>query len=395
MSIQPDERTTHNNALALPTHVEAMVVAPDRRVAQAVVTFLRQEAIDVHLATDVDSAFEEALMHPPDVILVDGRVSVAGGVDLCERLKGNVRTHFVPTIVQTESDDAHVRLSAIAGGADAVFSPAVEVMERRTRLWALLRTRVLFRRLDRKQRRQGSEIGERRRWVSYLLHDLQGAIGALRANVDYLAQFAPAPADRRARDFRESVDDAGLLFDQLLLNVRTVLAFDRFEGGNLIPLLKPAKVSDVARKLADELSRNTAVGGRIEVDIGTSEPMAPIDPALMRVALLNLILHCARDRSSRTEVRVSSEDPRVVSVQVASDGLSFSDADKARLFEPYAHLDDHPVGYGVGLALARAVVEAHRGKIWIEEDIVGDGTSSFVFAIPTTPGGPRRPMVAS
>src|SRR5438045_127319 len=82
---------------------------------------------------------------------------------------------------------------AYASGADAVFSPSVDQTERRTRLWALLRTRALFRSLDRKQRRQGSELGERRRWVSYLLHDLQGPFGALRANVEFLSQFAPAP----------------------------------------------------------------------------------------------------------------------------------------------------------------------------------------------------------
>jgi len=407
VSILPDERTTHNNALALPTHVEAMVVAPDRRLAQPAVSFLRQEAIDVQLATDIDSAFEEALMHPPDVIVVDGRVSVAGGVDLCERLKGNVRTHFVPTIVQTESDEPHVRLSAIAGGADAVFSPAVDVTERRTRLWALLRTRALFRRLDRKQRHQGAELGERRRWVSYLLHDLQGAVGALRANVDYLAQFAPAASDRRARDFREAVEDAATTFDQLLHNVRTVLAFDRFEGGSLVPLPKAARMSDVARAVAGELFRaapadasavvgavpggGSGVGhGEIDVTVGRNEPMASLDVTLIRVALLNLMLHCTRGRGRRTRVTVWSDDPRMVSVRVSCAGLSFSNAEKGRLFEPYVQLDDHPVGYGVGLALARAIVEAHRGKIWIEEDIVGDGTSSFVFVVPTASGEPRR-----
>ncbi|HEY8923949.1 MAG TPA: response regulator, partial [Polyangia bacterium] len=348
MSILPDERTTHNNALALPTHVEAMVVAPDRRLAQPAVSFLRQEAIAVQLATDIDSAFEEALMHPPDVIVVDGRVSAAGGVDLCERLKGNVRTHFVPTIVQTDSDEPHVRLSAIAGGADAVFSPAVDLTERRTRLWALLRTRALFRRLDRKQRRQGAELGERRRWVSYLLHDLQGAVGALRANVEYLAQFAPAAADRRSRDFREAVEDAATTFDQLLHNVRTVLAFDRFEGGSLAPLVKSARLSDVARKVAGELFRGPPVdaggvpgggNGEIEVTVGREEPPASIDVPLIRVALLNLMLHCARGRGRRTRVTVWSEDPRVVSVRVSCAGLSFSDSEKARLFEPYVQLD--------------------------------------------------------
>ena len=124
--------------------------------------------------------------------------------------------------------------------------------------------------------------------------------------------------------------------------------------------------------------------------VGRDEPTASLDVPLIRVALLNLVLHCARGRGRRTRVSVWSEDPRVVSVRVSCAGLSFSDSEKARLFEPYVQLDDHPAGYGVGLALARAIVEAHRGKIWLAEEIVGDGTSSFVFAIPATPVEPRR-----
>jgi signal transduction histidine kinase len=386
----PDERTTNNNTLTLPTHVEAMVVASDRRLAEPVVSFLRQEGIGIRLAADVEAAFEEALMHPPDVIFIDGRVSAAGGVDLCERLKGSIRTHFVPTIVLIVGEEAHLRLSAIAGGADAVFSPHVDPLERRTRLWALLRTRALFRRLDRKQRHQEIEIAERRRWLSYLLHDLQGSIGALRVNVDYLALFPPPPGDPRQRDFDESVQDAGAVFSQVLHNVRTVLNFDRFESGILTPVLKPTRLGDVARKLVADLERNPTIRGEIEVVSPASEPAAAIDVALMRGALMNLILHCTKRAPSKTTVAISSTDSREVSVHISSAGLSFSEAEKAHLFRPYARLDDRPVGFGVGLALARAVVEAHRGKIWIEEDTKGGGTSSFVFAFPGAPGAAGR-----
>jgi len=229
----PDERTTLSNTLGLPGDVEALVAAPGRGVARPLVTFLRSQGISVQTAGDADSAFEEALLHPPDVILIDDRILPAGGIELCQRLKGNIRTHFVPTIIFALNDLRQFRLRATAAGADAVFSPSTDAQERRTRLWALLRTRALFTRFEKKQRSQGSEIVERRRWVSHLLHDLQGSVAALQANVNFMARFGPPKDDRLRNDFDGSVDDARTVFDQLMQSVRTVIDFDRVEQHNL------------------------------------------------------------------------------------------------------------------------------------------------------------------
>ncbi|HSZ84272.1 MAG TPA: response regulator, partial [Polyangia bacterium] len=88
----PDERTTHSNTLSLPSDVEGLVAAPGRGVARPLVDFLRGQGINVQTTSDADSAFEEALLHPPDVVLIDDRLPPAGGIELCQRLKGNVRT---------------------------------------------------------------------------------------------------------------------------------------------------------------------------------------------------------------------------------------------------------------------------------------------------------------
>ena len=100
-----------------------MVVAPGRASRGRWSTFLRAQGINVRTADDADTAFEEALLHPPDVVLIDDRVPPAGGVDLCPRLKDNVRTHFVPVIVCALNDLRSFRLRALAAGADAVFAP--------------------------------------------------------------------------------------------------------------------------------------------------------------------------------------------------------------------------------------------------------------------------------
>ncbi|HEY4188698.1 MAG TPA: ATP-binding protein [Polyangia bacterium] len=386
----PDERTTHNNAVTLPAHVEALVVAPARDIARPIISFLRQEGIEVRVADEFDAAFEEALMHPPDVVLIDDSVSGKRGVELCERLKGSVRTHFVPTILLMPDGEPELRLRAIAGGADAVFLPSVDAVERRTRLWALLRTRALFRRIDRKQRHQGTEISERRRWLAYLLHDLQGSIGAITANIEFLAQFAPAKEDRRRRDFDEAVQDANIVLDQLLRSVRTVLDFDRFEAGTLAPALAPMRIGDLLREVVTDLGRNPALAGEIELVPGGEEPLLRIDAQLMRNALVNLLMHCLKYASGKTIVRVSSRRRAAVCVELSCAGLRFSEADKFRIFEPYSHLDDRPIAYGMGLALARAVVESHGGEIWVENGPLDENAGSFLFSLPAMSAEPRR-----
>jgi len=289
-----------------------------------------------------------------------------------------VRTHFVPIIFLTVTDLRQFRLRALAAGADAVFSPTVDSQERRTRLWALLRTRALYRRMDRKQRSQGTEISERRRWLSYLLHDLQGSVAALRANVDYLSRFAPAKTDPRRRDFDEAVEDAGTVFDQLMHSVRTVLDFDRFEAGSLSLATKSIRMGELVRDVVAELGRNPALMGEIDFTRPAEETPLSLDPELIRGVLINLIMYCVRRGNGKTSVRVSSDDGRV-SVWIACRGAGATSAEKQEMFEPYSQLEEKPVGYGLGLALARAVVALHGGRIRLEE--VPAGGISFVFQL--------------
>ena len=257
-----DERTTQRHELPLPSEADGLIVAPDRTVARPLVAFLRAQGLIVRTADDADAAFEEALLHPPDVVLIDDRVPPSGAVDLCTRLKDNVRTHFVPVIVCALSDLRSFRIHALAAGADAIFTPSTDVQERRARLWALLRTRALYKEADRRQRTQKSEIVERRHWLSHFLHDLTGQVAALAANVDFMSKFAPPSDDRRRHDFDESVSDARGVFERLKATMRTVIDYDRFETGQLVPREARFVLGEAATEVAEELRRHATMADK-------------------------------------------------------------------------------------------------------------------------------------
>jgi len=379
----PDERTTHSNTLSLPSDVEGLVAAPGRGLARPLVSFLRSQGINVQTVSDADAAFEEALLHPPDVVLIDDRIPPAGGIELCQRLKGNVRTHFVPTILFALNDLRPYRLRALAAGADAVFAPSTDAQERRTRLWSLLRTRALYRSIERKQRAQGSEIVERRRWLGHFLHDLQGQVAALNANVDFLAKLGPGQGDSRRADFLESIEDVRTVFAQLMSNVRTVQDYDRYETGQLVLQEGSFVLGEVAAEVADELRRHAVAADRslaLARPPRGSERKLSGDRDLVRRAILNLGMSALRRAPARAEVALSiTETDSGSRCRLAIPGEALQPAERLHIFEPYALLTVNSAGYGLGMALARAVVDLHDGRIWVE-DLAGGGCA-FVFEL--------------
>jgi K+-sensing histidine kinase KdpD len=385
-----DERTTHRNELPLPSEAEGLIVAPDRTIARPLVGFLRAQGLTVRTADDADAGFEEALLHPPDVVLVDDRVLPSGAVDLCARLKDNVRTHFVPVIICSLNDLRSFRVRALAVGADAVFAPSTDVQERRARLWALLRTRALHKRAERSQRTQQTEIVERRHWLSHFLHDLTGQVAALAANVDYLAKFAPPVDDPRRQDFDESVSDAEGVFERLKGTMRTVIDYDRFETGQLVPREARMFLGETAAEVALELKRHATMAEKAFALVRPEQERALYgDRELLAAAMLNLGMGALRRVPARgtLSIEVGTTDTGVRFRAVAP-GLSLSAAERSRIFEPYSRRANGSATYGLGLALAHAVIGLHDGKIWTEELEGGKGCA-FVFELGWQRSGPR------
>lgn len=378
----PNERTTRSEVVTLPGEVEALVASPDRSLAKPIVDFLKGEGINVSLVGNADTAFEEALLHRPNVVIVDDRLPPAGGVELCQRLKGNTRTHFVPTIVCVDDDVRRKRIKALAAGADAVFVPETDDHERRARLWALLRTQAIYRRQERRQRTQGSAIEERRRWVGSFVHDLQSSIGALQANFEYLIQSTagrgratPTP------ELEECVRDSRTVFRQVIRGLRTVLEFERFESGRVILREAPVLLGELAREAKSELDWYASTAGRT-IDLVASPSELPVtgDSDYLKEALINLLGFTLRQTRCQHVTVSTFSAGGATRARIAGDGEEISASDRERIFEPYARTTRQaPMGHGVGLALAKVVVELHGGTVWVEDDPAGG--SAFVLEL--------------
>jgi signal transduction histidine kinase len=386
----PNERTTRSDVVALPGDMEGLVVAADRNLARQLVDFLRSQRLNIQVAADGDTAFEEALIHPPSVVLIEDGIGPAGGVELCQRLKGNTRTHFVPVILFGPSEDRTYRVRAMSAGVDAIFGPGTDESEQRTRLWSLLRTHALFRREEIKRKSQGSAIAQQRRWVSSFVHDLQSSVSALQANFEYLAQ--QLGASLKNTEVSECVADTRGLCGQLTRGLRTVLDYERMEEGRMFLSETSVSLAQLAHESRDDLLPwAQSANKKIDV-VALTRATIRGDRELLKRALQNLMAHAVRQPlNQQVSVTVQSRED-TVAVTVRGNGDKLSSEDRAHIFDPYTRTARHvPVGHGLGLALAKAVIEMHYGQITVESSEGVPGSSwAFVMSLKSESAVPIR-----
>jgi K+-sensing histidine kinase KdpD len=176
--------------------------------------------------------------------------------------------------------------------------------------------------------------------------------------------------------------------------VRTVLDYDRFETGQLVPREGRFLLGDVAAEVVDGLRRHAALADKpFTLARPGKERERPLhgDKELIASAMLNLAMGALRRSAAHVElgVEVTATDAGM-RFRVSAPGAPLGPGERMNLFEPYGRQIAGAAGYGLGLALARAVIELHEGRIWVE-DLEGTG-SAFVFelAFPQAGTRPRR-----
>ena len=147
--------------------------------------------------------------------------------------------------------------------------------------------------------------------------------------------------------------------------------------------LAPASLDEVASRVIALLdARAQALGVTLRHEATQSIPPLLVDELQVEVVIRNLLsnaLEAAAARGGRREVRFEiSRDAGLVTATVADSGGGIAPEDAQRIFEPFT--TTRATGMGMGLAISRAIVEAHGGKLWAE---AGNG-GVFRFTLPAS-----------
>ena len=150
---------------------------------------------------------------------------------------------------------------------------------------------------------------------------------------------------------------------------------------------QPVRLGSLARQVAGELQHRSEQH-RLVVDFPQDFPIVSADERWIKQVLRNILDNAVKYSPEGGLIVLRGETRRAdVVVSVADQGIGISSEDVIPLFEKYFRVRSvstlHVPGTGLGLPIARAVVEAHGGRIWVEST-VGEG-STILFSLPRDP----------
>lgn len=356
--------------------------AQNRELARAT---LEDEGYAVLLAAHGEEALGLVERERPDCVLLDVRMPGMDGHAVCARIRAMPSGSELPVIFLTALRDVDTFDRALrAGGTDFLTKP-VQPVELVLRVQQALK----MRRLDATLRDQYDELRHQRDELyraqllredlaAYLVHDLKNPVNA----VDLQAQLILRDRDASTRS-REAAGRIRSDARDLLRLIHNLLDITRGEQGRLVIERRVVELAPLIDEVVTA-RRPQAEAEGVSLRAEVTAPAVDADADLLRRVIENLVENALRHAPSGSTVRVGAAAAEgAVDVTVADEGRGVPEAMREAIFERFVQLRGEiqgRSGRGLGLAFCRLAVEAHGGRIWVED---ADPGALFRVRLPT------------
>jgi two-component system sensor histidine kinase KdpD len=214
-------------------------------------------------------------------------------------------------------------------------------------------------------------------------HNLRTPLASIKASVSGLRQPDAAFAEEDRAELLAEIEEEADRLDRLVTNL---LDASRLEAGGVTVSRHPQDLAELVGAAVDRLQLRLP-GREVRLDIPEELPPVACDYAQIDQVVTNLLENALLHTPAATPVLARAvRENGAVRVEVVDRGPGISAPDRERLFLPFERGRTRAPGTGLGLTIARGFVEAHGGKLWLEEG--SDTGARFVFTLPV--GGGSR-----
>jgi signal transduction histidine kinase len=220
-------------------------------------------------------------------------------------------------------------------------------------------------------------------FVSHVSHDLKAPLASIRQIMHLLLQEIPGPVNDQQKSLIELSYKSA---ERLASMVGNLLDVSRMEAGSMEYRMASNDVVSLIKGVTDEFDVQAREKG-IHFVLESEQPSVLVECDRERIVQVvgNLYENALKFSPSHSEIvtRVSRDNSAAILVSVWDSGPGVPADHKKRIFEKF-HQVKHGKkvagqGVGLGLAICKTIIEAHRGQIWVEDNPKGGSVFSFVL----------------
>jgi signal transduction histidine kinase len=385
---------------------------------------LASQGYEVVLANDGLEGINLARRHQPQLILIDINLPLLDGQEITTRLRSMPDFAHTPIIALTANNSPGSREQALVAGCNGFLTKPIDVGEFYVQIANYLSghqetlppieqsrhlekySRRLVERLENKIQ-ELQEANEKLRHLDQMKnnfiilasHELRTPLTLISGYGYLLQERVPVEtADSFTADLHQIANGLTMGIERLNSVVDDIINVSRIALGTLDLAIGPVKLSLLVNQILEEVGPVCAERS-LTITVRELEKLPAIegDGGQMRVALANVIGNAIKYTPDGGEIIISGEPmPDAVNLRVQDSGVGIPIEEQRRIFEQFhvlGAIEHHSTsklgfkggGLGLGLAIAKGIVEAHHGRIWVEshghdpESLPG---STFHFLLP-------------
>ena len=341
-----------------------------------------KSAVDVNCVSRLSDGLDSLQKTSPSVILLDLNLPDSQGAETFRKVLEQAPN--VPVVILSGQDDEALAMKALHQGVqDYLVKGAISSSGLDRAMRYAVERQALLRSLEMSRKQQ---LEFKNQFLSHVSHELRTPLTCIHQFTTILLDGLAGEVSPDQRDHLKTILKS---VNQLGAMVRDLLEASRAESGKIRIEPRCVQIGELVRQavaMMQPIAHEKEVG--LEVGVDTRIPFVHGDPGRILEVLINLIENGIKFTPQGGAVTVQASlvqtDPEFVYISVVDTGCGITPEARALVFErlyqdPNA-VDNNRKGLGLGLFIAKELVNLHGGRIWVASE-PGHG-STFSFTLP-------------
>lgn len=334
-------------------NAKILAVDDDKIIGAVLKKILVTEGYDVVVAQSGEEGLEKAMHVDPDLILLDVVLPGQSGIDVCKRLRMEKNTRETPILMVTSLNSPEDVVQGLRAGANDYVSKPFNADELRARVATQLRNRKVLSRMV--QIEKALSLG---RITAGLCHEINNPLHVVMGRMEMLMR---QPLDEKQKRHAELA----------LENCRRIQKLIKAMREYAEPVVHSKDAVNLNTIIESAVSIASLTWGEKKIDLEKNllEPAPAViaDREKLQQVFINLITNAEQVMPNggvlQLTTRISEENPNQVVATVSDTGKGIAKENLEKIFDPFFTTKENWTSPGLGLSVARRIVEELEGRI--------------------------------